>query len=101
MGLNKEIYELINQRRRQILVHSIIYYKLNESIISDSQWSKWAMELVDLQNKYSDISAKCVYSESFSNFNGSSGFDLPLDDEWGNYKAQQLLAMKGLYNDIR
>lgn len=95
MGLNNiEVYELINQRRRQILVHSIIYYQMNESIVSDAQWSKWAMELVDLQVQYPDIADRCVYSEAFTNFDGSSGFDLPLDDEWGNYKAQQLLAMR-------
>ena len=96
MGLNREIYELIDQRRRQILVHSIIYYQMDESIVTDAQWSKWAMELVDLQAQYPDIAARCVYSEAFANFDGSSGFDLPLDDEWGNYKAQQLLRMKGV-----
>lgn len=66
---------------------------MNESIVTDAQWSKWAMELVDLQKRYPDISTKSVYSKEFSDFDGSSGFDLPLDDEWGNYKAQQLLAI--------
>ena len=96
MGLERDISELINQRRRQILVHSIIYYQMDKSIVTDAQWSKWAMELVDLQTQYPDIAARCVYSEAFANFDGSSGFDLPLDDEWGNYKAQQLLRMKGV-----
>lgn len=92
--MNQEICEKINQRRRQILVHSVIYYQMDESIVTDAQWSKWAMELVDLQRRYPDIAETCVYSEAFKNFDGSSGFDLPLDDEWANYKARQLLSMR-------
>ena len=44
-----EILELINRRRRQILVHSIIYYKMNDNLISDNTWSEWALELENLK----------------------------------------------------
>lgn len=90
-----DISELINRRRRQLLVHSVIYYKLDENIISDSTWSKWAMELVDLQKQYPDIAANCVFADAFEGFDGSSGFDLPLDDPWANNKARQLLIWEG------
>lgn len=39
-GEKLKIAELILQRRLQMLVHSYIYYELNDNIISDSTWSK-------------------------------------------------------------
>lgn len=48
-----------------MLVHSYIYYELNDNIISDSTWSKWAVELADLQNKYSEIAKTVEWSEAF------------------------------------
>lgn len=88
------ITELINRLRRTILVHSVIYYELNDSIISDHRWSEWAMKLVELQNEYPDIAARCVYAEAFKDFDGSTGFNLPLDDPWANHKARQLLSWR-------
>lgn len=41
-----------------MLVHSYIYYELDTNIVSDHQWSEWATELANLQNKYPDISKK-------------------------------------------
>ena len=34
-----------------MLVHSYIYYQLNDNIIDDSTWSKWAMELQKMCEK--------------------------------------------------
>ena len=59
-----QIKELIERRRRQVLVHSVIYYKLNENLITDSQWSMWALELEELQNAYPDIAAECCLQTS-------------------------------------
>lgn len=89
----ESIRELINRRRRQILVHSIIYYRLNESLISDDIWSEWALELENLQSKYPKIAATCVYADVFLNFDHSTGCNLPLDDPWGLTKACQLLSI--------
>ena len=89
----EKIRELINRRRRQILVHSIIYYRLNESLISDDIWSELALELENLQNKYPEIAATCVYADAFLNFDHSTGCNLPLDDPWGLAKARQLLSI--------
>lgn len=91
---NEHIAELINRRRRQILVHSIIYYRMNENIISDAKWSEWAFELAELQRKYPEIAKNCFRAEEFKNFDGSSGFNLPLDDAWAVNKARQLLRME-------
>lgn len=72
-GEELKIAEKIQRRRYQMLVHSYIYYEMNENIISDSQWSSWAMELVDLQDKYPDIAKQVVYAKDFANWDGSSG----------------------------
>lgn len=76
----KDVAELLNRRRRQILVHSIIYYKMDDNLISDSTWSAWATELEELQKKYPDIAAKVPYAEEFKDFDHSTGMNLPLDD---------------------
>ena len=86
-----EIAELINRRRRQVLVHSIIYYRMNESIVSDSQWAEWALELENLQRDYQDIAYECVFADDFEGFEHSSGYNLPLDNPWGVRKARLLL----------
>lgn len=91
---NEEISELINRRRRQILVHSIIYYNMDDNLISDSQWSMWAKELASLQERYPAIAENCVYADAYEGFDGSSGFDLPLDDPWAMHKAKYLLSLR-------
>lgn len=91
---NEEISELINRRRRQILVHSVIYYKFDDNIISDYTWSQWALELHNLQQQYPQIAANCVYADEFKKFDPSTGFNLPLDDPWAVRKAHHLLSIR-------
>lgn len=94
MPSKKSITELLNRRRRQILVHSVIYYKMNDNLISDGTWSAWATELEELQAKYPEIAAKVPYAKEFKDFDHSTGMNLPLDDPWAINKARQLLAMR-------
>lgn len=93
MKTTEEVKELINRRRRQILVHSVLYYRMDENLVSDWQYTQWTVELAELQKKYPDIAAKCVFAKEFSNFEGFSGFNLPLDDPWAVNKARQLLRL--------
>lgn len=67
------IKEKIRQRRRQMLVHSYIYYELNENVISDATWSRWAKELAQLQNDYPEISEQVEEYEQFKDWDGSTG----------------------------
>lgn len=93
---NDEIKELINRRRRQILVHSCIYYRYNDNIISDFVYDAWSKELAELQKQYPDIAKSCVYHEYYKDFDGSSGFDLPIHLPEVNSKALMLLRRKGI-----
>ncbi len=72
-GEELKIAEKIQRRRYQMLVHSYIYYELNENLISDSQWSSWAMELVGLQSNHPDIAEQVVFADDFADWDGSSG----------------------------
>ncbi len=88
-----QIRELINRRRRQVLVHSVIYYKLNANLIDDAIWSKWALELEELQKQYPEIAAECFLAKEFENFDHSTGMSLPLDNPWAVHTAQYLLSI--------
>ena len=87
----RAIRELIDRRRRQVLVHSVIYYKFNSNVVTDAVWASWALELEELQMKYPDISEDAWYAEFFENFDHSTGYNLPLDDPWAVRKARQVM----------
>ena len=89
-----KIAELISRRRRQILVHSVIYYRMDENLILDSTWSKWAKELEELQATYPKIAANQPYAKEFKGFDHSTGCTLPLDDPWAVNKAMQLIRIE-------
>lgn len=86
-GKDLEIAERIQQRRIQLLIHSCIYYKLNNNIVSDKKWDEWARELKTLQEHYPDIAKKVMWYDAFKDWDASSGAFLPLDDEWVMQKA--------------
>lgn len=71
----------IQQRRYQVLVHSLLYYDLDFNLVSDAQWTAWAKELAQLQNTYPEISDCVIFAEAFKGFEGNTGFDLPYRDE--------------------
>lgn len=79
--MNQAVFEKIRQRRLQMLVHSYIYYELNDNIITDATWSRWAKELQRLQTKYPKTSKKAPYYSQFKNWDGSSGAFLDFDDK--------------------
>ncbi len=87
----EEVKEKITRRRRQILVHSVIYYRYNENLISDSTWSRWACELEELQTLYPELAAGLPLHEQLKDFDHSTGADLPLGDPWANGVALYLL----------
>lgn len=70
----------IQQRRFQILVHSYLYYDLDNSIISDDQWSEWAVELANLQVSNPELAKQVIFADAFWKFDGSSGYNLPYRD---------------------
>lgn len=91
-GKDLEIAELIQQRRYQILIHSCIYYHLNDSCITDKQWDKWAKELQNLQSSYPDISKQITLYEYFKDWDASTGAFLPITLDWVVVTAKRVLG---------
>ena len=61
---------------RYIIVHSIIYYEMDESVISDKKFDKKAQALVRLINKYPEEVKNSEYFQVIHDFDGSTGFHL-------------------------
>lgn len=69
----------IARRRRQMLVHCCLYYRMDQPVIDDHTWTKWAKQLSALQDKFGwEIG---FYDAVFADWDGSSGFHLPADPD--------------------
>lgn len=85
-ALDKElIKQQIRQRRAQMLVHSCIYYEMNDNIVSDHQWQEWAEELAKLQNENPDCCTIKYFDREFKDWDGTTGAMLP-------YRHPQIFA---------
>jgi hypothetical protein len=80
--------EKIRQRRIQMLVHSYIYYHMDDNIVSDDKWQQWADELTELQKRKQNIG---FYDKEFADWSGASGAFLPFDP-WVKERAKKLLT---------
>ena len=87
-----KIAEKIQQRRLQLLIHSCIYYELDQNFITDKKWDEWARELVKLQKDNPEISEKVIWYDAFKDWDASTGAFLPLKDKWIINKAKNLLG---------
>lgn len=68
----------IQHLRMRILVHSYLYYELDQNILSDREFDALAYELVELQTKHPEVSEAVWYErDAFRDFDGSTGFHLP------------------------
>jgi len=91
-GEQLKIAEKIQQRRLQLLIHSCIYYEMDQNIISDKKWDEWARELKKLQEDYPEISRQVEWYAAFADWDASTGAFLPLKDKWVINKAKNLLG---------
>lgn len=89
-----EIAAKISQRRRQVLVHSIIYYRFDENIVPDHKWMQWAQELVTLQQEHPALAAQCPLAKEFEGWTGESGFQLPMTDPYWVGRALWLIEVE-------
>jgi hypothetical protein len=96
---NTQVASKIEQRRRQVLVHSVLYYKFDTNLVVDHVYDKWGKELITLQEQYPKLSKKVRYHfNAFSMFSGTtSGYDLPLDDPGAVAVARRLMRLAEQY----
>ena len=86
------IKERIEYLRKKLLVHSIIYYRLNENLVSDATWSNWALELENLVREHPEEGQNSFLAEEFKNFDHSTGYNLPLETPWAVDMAMNLVV---------
>ena len=79
---NRHPREIIGQRRRQVMVHACIYYRLNDNLVSDQQWDHWNRELARLQREHPDCCNLGYFDYYFEDWRGTTGVEhiLPLSD---------------------
>lgn len=61
---------------RYILVHSYLYYHMNENVISDKKYDRYSRLLVSKIQKYNSKIRSTQYGYVFYDFDGNTGFDL-------------------------
>ena len=62
--------------QRFIIVHSILYYSKNTSVIADKEFDTVARELVKLKNENEADYKETDYYYCMKDFDGTTGFDL-------------------------
>ena len=67
----------IETLQRWVLIHSILYYEMNESLVTDQEFDKHAKLLVEMQKEHKASAKKSQYWYVFHDFDGTTGFDLP------------------------
>lgn len=68
----------VSYLQRRIIIHSLIYYEMNDSVITDKQFDDMCQQLVDLQNAIEhEEFRKTTYYYAMHDFDGSTGFHIP------------------------
>lgn len=100
--LNVEIISQINRRERQILVHSYIYYNLNDNILEDHQYDAIARDLAKLIREYPEEFLRSKYYNIFINFGQDgcySGYNIPHNQPETIHNAINVLKLHKYYNN--
>ena len=67
----------VSYLQRQIIIHSILYYELDSSVISDKNFDDLSKQLVKMQKELTkEEFDRTDYSYCMEDFDGSTGFDL-------------------------
>lgn len=77
-----DILVRIDFLQRFIILHSYIYYELNNNAISDMEYDKKSKELARYKELYPELWRKSMYYKQFGDeYNGATGFTLYRDLE--------------------
>lgn len=75
MGLTTR--DRIDWLQRFIILHSYLYYELDDNVISDREYDKKSKELVELKNKHPELWKNSEYYKQFGDeYDGTTGFTL-------------------------
>lgn len=66
----------ISLLQRMVIIHSILYYELDSSVISDKKFDELSKQLVKMQRAAKEKLKETDYYYCMKDFDGSTGFDL-------------------------
>lgn len=92
------IREFIHRRRLQMIIHSVIYYRLDENLISDHTWQLWANQLAEVQRQYKTLTCIAFHDELFEDWDGSTGNHLCLSEYYS--QAEKLIAISKRHQSL-
>lgn len=64
----------IQMLQRWILVHSFLYYELNNSIVSDEMFDKNSKQLTTMKRKFAKSYKEALFGYAMKDFDGSTGY---------------------------
>jgi len=85
----------IERLQRQLILHSVIYYRLNESIWSDTQYDTASQKLVSIKGTQEFKDSK--FYDLFKDFDGSTGYHIALDTPYWISLATRILSYHELH----
>lgn len=94
--ISQQDYETLKRYRTNMLLHSYLYYWLDDPIWSDDKWQEVANKLRDLQERLGEDSNIGYYDEEFKDWTGDTGCHLPRDGDI----PTKALAIFRLHNDL-
>ena len=90
--------EYVDFLQRYIIVHSYIYYELNNNIISDREYDTKCKELVCIKESQPELWKSSMYYKQFTDeYNGATGFTLYHDLS----EREQMVIKSIAYSIIR
>lgn len=99
MQTNLSTQDYMDFLQRFILVHSYIYYELNNNVISDKRYDEKSKTLVRLKNQYPELWKSSMYYKQFGDdYNGATGFTLFYDLSKAEKDKIRRIALLVLYH---
>ncbi len=84
------LFARINACERNLIIHSVIYYRFNTNLWSDTKWDSVAKELVSY--KQTEEFKQSQFYDKFIDFEGETGFHLlDISPNYFTAKAEQLI----------
>lgn len=73
-----DVYERISFLQRVILIHSYLYYMLDETLWTDKKYDEIAKQLAEMQENVTQVELvnSTDYGYVFYDYDGTTGFDL-------------------------
>lgn len=90
MWHDDDYISIMSRLRRNVIVHSVIYYNFNRNIISDSEYDQLCVRLYKMQIEHPMLCEHAAFPEDFIDYDPSTGMNFGTH-AWGLQAAERLL----------